>query len=97
MTDLRQGVTAAQHDVLDLLDECREHWSTSLSGQRQLEIADQYCQLALQGGATGMLRFYLVQAAARLLYAIDHLDTAAKHMALIEARIATAPDGDDGA
>ena len=91
MTDLRQGVTASQHEVLDLLDDCQARWSASISYERQLSIANQYCARALRGGPEHMHRFCLVQGAARLLHAIAQLD------AISEAHIATAPDGDDNA
>jgi hypothetical protein len=88
MTDLRQGVTSSQHEVLDLLEQSVfGDWPMRL----HLRLAGERAHCAAHEPDPQLSRAHAIEAATRLLHAIAQLD------AQIEARIATAPDGDDNA
>ncbi|WP_310498278.1 hypothetical protein [Sandarakinorhabdus sp.] len=75
MTDLRQGVTPAAHDVLDVLDTLRSPWAREPAANRRAEAV-----LSLAHTAdTAPRRSDLVRAAAFLLLAIEQIDADADH------------------
>lgn len=73
MSDLRQGVTPAGHDVLDALDMQRP---SSLGLEEELRLAHARAANASRAKPPANRRRFAVEAAARLILAIEALDEA---------------------
>ncbi|WP_298290285.1 hypothetical protein [Novosphingobium sp.] len=84
MTDLRQGVTPTQHEVLDLIEREAAGWSLANTWEEKLEFAAALARCASNGEALGSIRTEAIHAAALLIDAADEITR------LITA---TAPEG----
>lgn len=91
MTDLRQGVTDSQHMVLDFVENEIAQKFADWPCDKILEVGAGAAISAAQSKDMKARRDDAIHGAAFLLHAIAQLDAA------IEAAIATASDGDDGA
>lgn len=74
MTDLRQGVTATQHTVLDLIEQHAAEWSDGRDISEQLRMAYARAGNAYRAAKLQDQHRYAVEAAARLIDAADVID-----------------------
>lgn len=73
MTDLRQGVTSAQHDVLDLLYAKGPEWARMDNLQARLEAGVIASEAACRAVHLRDKRRAAIQAAARLIDVADEI------------------------
>lgn len=73
MDDQRQGVTPAQHDVLDFLDKYREDWAGLYTTQEQASAAEVTAMRAAREKAPDRKRILSIEAAARLIDVAERL------------------------
>ncbi len=73
MTDLRQGVTSAQHDVLDLLYAKGPEWTRMDNLQARLEAGVIASEAACRAVHLRDKRRAAIQAAARLIDVADEI------------------------
>ena len=72
--DQRQGVTASTHVVLDLLDAERNDWNDDVDFAEQLRMASARAGSAFRAARIEDRRRYAVEAAARLLHALELIE-----------------------
>ncbi|MCW1985361.1 UNVERIFIED_ORG: hypothetical protein M2348_001093 [Sphingomonas sp. R1F5B] len=72
-TDLRQGVSPAVHEVLDLLENDAWLWDSCFSPDGLIESASGYASAAFRASNPGHQRTHAIEAAARLIHAAERL------------------------
>jgi hypothetical protein len=73
MTDLRQGVTPTQHEVLDLIETSAPAWADELDFEEQLKLAANLADVACKMTLLSRKRRFAIEAAARLIDAADEI------------------------
>lgn len=73
MTDLRQGVTATQQAVLDLIEREAPGWADSYDFEEQLKQAMLVAGTACRSNKLTAKRTAAIEAAARLIDAADEI------------------------
>jgi len=74
MDDLRQGVTPAGHAVLDHLEARQVEWGDRHAIAEQLKMAQARARNALYAANPKKQRDFAIEAAARLIDAINEMD-----------------------
>jgi len=74
MTDLRQGITPAQHQILDLVERHRADWARDGNAGTQLLRANDHLKYALHTVDLAVRRRLASNAAARLIDAVEQMD-----------------------
>lgn len=72
-TDLRQGVTPTQHEVLDLIERHAAGWSLADGWEAKLEFAADLAKSAAAGKVLRTVRAEAIHAAALLIDAADEI------------------------
>ncbi len=73
MTDLRQGVTPTQHEVLDLIEERAAIWSTTWDFNERLFHGASNALAAVSSNSLKHKRLSAIHAAALLIDAADEI------------------------
>jgi hypothetical protein len=73
MTELRQGVTPTQHEVLDLIEREAAGWSLADGWEAKLEFAADLAKSAAAGEVLRTVREQAIRAAALLIDAADEI------------------------
>lgn len=73
MTDLREGVTATQHEVLNLIDAQAPAWADLHDWEDQLRLGKTRAAQAMRSSRLATKRNFAIEAAARLIDAADEI------------------------